>query len=115
MTLAALAGARRANSALDRFVAATATPDLAVDFDFDNHALDPAQASGSIGVFDEAASLPGVTGAEAAAVWVLTPGPELEPWQLGAVTVGPSAHDSYVVSGRLPEPTEPDEVMLNES
>jgi hypothetical protein len=115
ISMAAVAGARRADSAIERFVQGTGSPDLVATFNFEDRGFDIRQADGSADVFQQAAALPGVTSAAEYAVWTVTPGPELEPWQLAPVATVGRAGGGHVVAGRLPDPAARDEVALNES
>jgi hypothetical protein len=113
--VAALAGARRADTAFDRFFDATGEPEVAALLDFDRLGFDIDKAKGSEEELAAAAELPGVEGAAALAVWVLTPGPPLEPWQFGVVRAEGNVNRGRVVRGRAPDPARPDEVALNEA
>jgi hypothetical protein len=114
VTIAAVAGARRADTAFDRFIAKTGEPDLGATFDFDRRGFDAELAARATSVFDRASRLPGVTAATSTAVWAYTPGPPLEPWQFGPVSVVGDAPTQFFVSGHAADPDDPAAVVLNE-
>lgn len=76
--MAALAGARRADSALERLGAATGHPnvELAPLAEVTGRGrVDPAGLAGSVDLIDEAAAVPGVEEVMHAAFWGITPDP----------------------------------------
>jgi ABC-type lipoprotein release transport system permease subunit len=79
--MAALAGARRADSALERLGAATGQPNVElVPLAEATHRgdVDPAGLAGSVELIDEAAAIPGVEEVTYSAFWGITPDPEAE-------------------------------------
>jgi ABC-type lipoprotein release transport system permease subunit len=79
--MAALAGARRADSALDRLGAATgqSTLELAPLAEVTGRGeVDPSALRRSVAVIDQAAAIPGVEEVTYAAFWGITPEPEAE-------------------------------------
>lgn len=79
--VAALAGARRADSALERLGAATGQPNLELVPLAEvtgRGRVDPAGLAGSVELIDEAAAIPGVEEVTHAAAWGITPDPEAE-------------------------------------
>ena len=79
--MAALAGARRADSALERLGAATGHPNLELAplaQVTGRGQVDPAALAGSVDLIDEAAAVPGVEEVTHAAIWGITPDPEVE-------------------------------------
>jgi ABC-type lipoprotein release transport system permease subunit len=79
--MAALAGARRADSALERLGAATGHPNVELvplAEVTDRGRVDPAGLAGSVDLIDEAAAIPGVEEVTHAALWGITPDPEAE-------------------------------------
>ena len=76
--MAALAGARRADSALERLGAATGSPNLElvpVAEATGGGQIDAARAAESVDLIDEAAAIPGVEDVTHGAFWAITPDP----------------------------------------
>jgi len=108
------AGARRADSAFDRFETATAAPNLFAELDLD-------QADGSaLDRADEVAAIDGVEGVVVESWWAISLFPELDPpGVVVAFAIGPAASfgridESLVVRGRLPGTDQSDAVVINE-
>jgi ABC-type lipoprotein release transport system permease subunit len=79
--MAALAGARRADSALERLGAATGQPNLMVvplAEATGRGQIDVARAAESVDLIDEAAAIPGVEAVTHLAYWAITPEPDAE-------------------------------------
>jgi hypothetical protein len=79
--MAALAGARRADSALERLGAATGLPNLEVVPVAEatgRGPIDAARLAERVDLIDEAAAIPGVDAVTHRAFWAITPDPEKE-------------------------------------
>src|SRR5918996_73501 len=103
--MAALAGARRADSALERLGAATGQANLQVlpvaEAGGDGQ-VDAAQLAESVDLIDEAAAIPGVEDVTHLAYWGITPDPEQAcPFGVGIVRSTASHPLAVTVAGRL--------------
>ena len=103
--MAALAGARRADSALERLGAATGQANLQllpVAEATGDGQVDAAQLAESVELIDEAAAIPGVEDVTHLAYWGITPDPEQAcPFGVGIVRSTASHPLAVTVAGRL--------------
>jgi hypothetical protein len=115
--MAALAGARRADSALDRLGAATGQPNVVLaplaEATGRGH-IDTARAAESVDLVDEAIAIPGVEAVTHAAYWAISPDPDEESlFGFGIVRSTTSHPVGVPVSGRRSRAA--NEVMINET
>ena len=117
MTLAALGGARRADTAFDRFLDRVSSPvDVSAvgnDFSFDEVNVAWGDLSESI------ARIPGVRGVTPVSWMGVAYEIDGEPWRFFSIATGPPSGDapppgSTIVDGRAADPQAADEVTINE-
>jgi ABC-type lipoprotein release transport system permease subunit len=115
--MAALAGARRADSALERLGAATGEPNVVlvpVAEATGRGQIDVARAAESVDLVDEAMAIPGVEAVTHAANWAIAPDPEAGcPFGYGLVRSTASHPLGVAVAGRRSGAA--NEVMINET
>ena len=116
-SMAALAGARRADSALDRLGAATGQPNVELVPLAEvtgRGRVDPSELTGSLDLIDEAAAIPGVEDVTHAGFWAISPDPEEEClFGLGLVRSTAPHPFGLAVAGRTTGAA--DEVVVNET
>jgi ABC-type lipoprotein release transport system permease subunit len=115
--MAALAGARRADSALERLGAATGQPNVVLvplaEATARGH-IDTARAAQSVDLVDEAIAIPGVEAVTHAAYWAISPEPDAGcPFAFGIVRSTASHPLGVPVAGRGSGAA--NEVMINET
>ena len=115
-------GARRADSATDRFSAAIAQPNVEMQAPLGE--VDPqsvAELNRHVELLPQAAEVPGVEAASATSWWALLPEGDVEPGQtVSPFVVGFSARAEgpspfMVLDGELPPDDDPSSVVVNES
>jgi ABC-type lipoprotein release transport system permease subunit len=115
--MAALAGARRADSALERLGAATGLPNLEVVPVAEatgRGPIDAARLAERVDLIDEAAAIPGVDAVTHSAFWAITPDPEKEClFGVGILRSTASHPVGMPVAGRRSDAA--DAVMITES
>ena len=103
-SMAAFAGARRADSALDRLGAATGQSNLELAPLAEvtgRGEIDPEALARSVDVIDQAAAIPGVEDVTYAGIWAITPDPEEEcPFGVGLIRSTASHPIGRPVAGR---------------
>jgi hypothetical protein len=115
VTIGAVAGAGRADTAFARFTAHTRDANVTVFPTFEstevfNPALEPRLAA----AFDEAVALPGVVSATEGVLWAATPSPEIAAFQLGLARLAGAPSRPFVVAGDVPDANDAHQVTLNE-
>ena len=115
--MAALAGARRADSALERFGAATglANVELAAEgLATGRGPIDTARLAESVDLIDEAAAVPGVEQVTHTMFWAITPEPDAEcPFGFGIARSTAANPVGVTIAGRASGAA--DEVWVNET
>ena len=119
VSLAVLAGARRADSALDRFEAATNNPQIGVEPVEPDELSELENWPGSLPAPEELAdrltSVPGVEGVSVFTFLGAGVAPDGEFFNVAMSADRGRAPRAMVLEGRMPEPTDPDEVLVNET
>ena len=114
-TIAAAAGARRADSAFQRFVDATGEPDVEADGFESPAAWTPESGDAAAPAFAEASALAGVVGGQRQVAVAVAATAEADPFSFALAEQGGDALLSFMVEGRMFDPDEPAEVVVNES
>jgi FtsX-like permease family len=121
-TLAAAGGARRADSAIDRWQAGTNAADVLVANDLDRILVDPedlremvAELPTAVELADEIAAVPGVRGVRVHAYVAMSPAPGADFFAFGFGAERGESPRAEFVSGRAPDPAAADEVVVNEA
>jgi ABC-type lipoprotein release transport system permease subunit len=115
VTIAAVAGAGRADTAFARFTARTRSENVAAFPTFESADLfDPALEPRLAAAFDEAVALPGVVSATEGVLWAATPSPEIDAFQFGLVRSAGEPTRPFVIAGEMPDVNDAHQVVLNE-
>ena len=115
VTIGAVAGARRADTAFARFTAHTRDENVTAFPTFESaDVFDPALEPRLAAAFDEAVALPGVISATEGVLWAATPSPEIAAFQSGLARLAGEPSRPFVVAGDVPDLDDAHQVVLNE-
>jgi hypothetical protein len=115
VTIGAVAGARRADTAFARFTAHTRDQNVTAFPTFESmDVADPALEPRLAAAFDEAVAVPGVISATEGVLWAATPSPEIAAFQFGLARVAGEPSRPFVVAGAIPDLDDAHQVILNE-
>ena len=119
VTLAVAAGARRADTAMDRFIAATNQVDIEIELAFPENPEDVESRVASLPSAPELADrleqVPGVEGLTVTNWIAATPDPDGEFFNGGIGVQRGEAPTLLLTQGRWPDPSDPHEVMVGEA
>jgi hypothetical protein len=115
VTIGAVAGAGRADTAFVRFTAHTRDANVTVFPTFESaEVFDPSLEPRLAAAFDEAVALPSVISATEAVLWAATPSPEIAAFQFGLARLAGEPSRPFVVAGEVPDVDDGHQVTLNE-
>lgn len=115
VTIAAVAGARRADSAFARFVDHTGDPELTTSAIDIPESWAPGQLDRDASAFSHAIALPGVTHGERLAAFAVAAGESPSFFSFALVEEGGQPDRPFLVDGRVFDYDDPTEVMVNEA
>jgi putative ABC transport system permease protein len=117
VTLAVTAGARRTASAFHRLEAATNAPSIQVELAQEGDATlaQYADMPSAASLADQITRVRGVDGVAVASFVGATPDPDGSWFAVVTSEVRGAAPSARLVSGRLPDPSEPNEIVVNEA
>ena len=111
VVLAFSAGVRRADTVLDRFMAATQVPDVVIAAPVDDGQIDIQHFNSNIELVDEAAAIEGVDGVAVQSWWALapedsvTPGAPVSPFVVGYSALSYGAQPALWCGASSRDPT----------
>ncbi|CAN5651597.1 hypothetical protein BH18ACT2_BH18ACT2_12730 [soil metagenome] len=115
VTIAAAAGARRADTAFARFVDRTGDPEITVDqFDLED-GWQPDEVARGVAAFEESAAVSGVVRAQRIGAFAVAVGDNPDAFSFALLQEAGEPERPLMVAGRRYDPGDPTEVMINES
>jgi hypothetical protein len=115
VTIAAAAGARRADSAFARFVEATGEPEIQADGFVSAESWTRGSGDATAEAFAAAAALPGVEGGQRFVALAVAATEQADPFSFAIAEEQGKPMVPFVVEGRMLDPVDPHEVVVNEA
>ncbi len=114
VTMGAVAAARRADTAFQRFVDSTGDPEIQAD-GFANPTAWSSDQTAASAAFDAAVAVPGVVRGDRMAAVAVAATEEADAFSFAIVEQRGEPANAFMVEGRMFDPAEPHEVVVNEA